>query len=61
MSYKVEVVIERDEFGYYAYTPELSGCQSQGDTLEEVTATIEEAVALYLEVAAKTSRTLQED
>lgn len=25
------------------------GCQSQGDTLEEVTANIEEALELYLE------------
>lgn len=50
MSYKVSVVIEKDEHGYYAYAPELEGCQSQGDTLEDVTANIEEAIALYLEV-----------
>ncbi len=36
MSYKVSVVIEKDEYGYYAYCPELEGCQSQGDSLKEV-------------------------
>ena len=27
---KVSVVIEKDEHGYYAFSPELEGCQSQG-------------------------------
>ena len=49
MSYKVSIVIEKDEFGYYAYCPELKGCQTQGDSLEEVTENIREAVELYLE------------
>ncbi len=30
---KVTVI---DEFGYYAYCPELKGCHTQGDTLDEV-------------------------
>jgi len=49
MSYKVSVVIEKDENGYYAYSPELEGCQSQGDTFEEVLKNIKEAIELYLE------------
>jgi hypothetical protein len=49
MSYKVSVVIEKDEYGYYAYSPELEGCQSQGDTFEEVMENIREAIELYLE------------
>ena len=49
MSYKVSVVIEKDEKGYYAYSPELDGCQSQGGSLEEVMANMKEAVALYLD------------
>jgi predicted RNase H-like HicB family nuclease len=49
MSYKVSIVIEKDEFGYYAYSPELEGCQSQGNSFEEVMANIKEAVELYLE------------
>jgi len=49
MSYKVNVVIEKDDYGYYAYCPELEGCQTQGDTLEEVITNIKEAIELYLE------------
>jgi predicted RNase H-like HicB family nuclease len=49
MSQKISVVIEKDAEGYYAYCPELSGCQSQGDTFEEVLANIREAAELYLE------------
>jgi predicted RNase H-like HicB family nuclease len=49
MSYKISVVIEKDEHGYYAFCPELEGCQSQGESLEEVMSNIREAVELYLE------------
>lgn len=49
MTYKVSIVVEQDEFGYYAYTPELKGCQSQGDTFEEIMVNIKEAIELYLE------------
>jgi predicted RNase H-like HicB family nuclease len=49
MSYKISAVIEKDDFGYYAYCPELKGCQTQGDTFEEALANIKEAVELYLE------------
>ena len=53
MSYKVSIVIEKDEHGYYAYCPELEGCQSQGDSIEEVIANIKEAVELYLETLSE--------
>ena len=49
MSHKVNVVIEKDEHGYYAYCPELEGCQTQGDSLEEILGNIKEAITLYLE------------
>ena len=49
MHRKISIVIEKDENGYYAYSPELPGCQTQGDTFEEVKANIDEAVALYFE------------
>ncbi len=49
MNYKVSVVIEKDEYGYYAYCPELEGCQTQGDSVEEAMANIKEAIELYLE------------
>lgn len=47
--YKVSVVIEKDEYGYYAYCPELEGCQTQGDSLEGVLSNVKEAIELYLE------------
>jgi predicted RNase H-like HicB family nuclease len=49
MSNKVNVIIEKDDHGYYAYCPELEGCQSQGDTFEEVLENIKEAIELYVE------------
>ena len=42
MTYKLSTVIEKDKYGYYAYCPELKGCQTQGDTLDEVNANIKE-------------------
>lgn len=53
MSYKVSVVIEKDEHGYYAYCPELEGCQSQGDSFEEVITNIKEAIEFYLETLSE--------
>lgn len=49
MTRKASVVIEKDEHGFYAWCPELKGCQSQGDTLEEAVANVKEAIELYLE------------
>ena len=46
---KVSVVIQKDEHGYYAFCPELKGCHTQGDSLDEVLRNIKEAVSLYLE------------
>jgi len=49
MARKASVIIEKDEHGYYAWCPELKGCQSQGASLEETLANIREAIELYLE------------
>ena len=49
MNYKISVVFEKDEHGYYVYAPELPGCHSQGDTFEEAEENIKEAIDLYLE------------
>ncbi len=56
MTYKVSVIIEKDEYGYYAFCPELEGCQTQGDSLDEVIANIKEAVELYLETLSEDER-----
>jgi predicted RNase H-like HicB family nuclease len=44
------VILEReDDGGYHAFAPALKGCHSQGDTLEEARANIQEAMEAYLE------------
>ncbi len=53
MSQKVSVVIEKDEHGYYAYCPEFEGCQTQGDTIDDVMANIKEAIELYIETLSE--------
>lgn len=46
---RLNIIIEKDEDGYYAYCPDLEGCQTQGNSLDEVTENIKEAIELYLE------------
>ena len=43
------VVIEKGERNYSAYVPDLPGCVSVGDTLEQVKAGIREAIEFHLE------------
>jgi predicted RNase H-like HicB family nuclease len=44
------VVIERDEDGYYiGEVPQLKGCYSQGETLDELMVNIKEVIELCLE------------
>ena len=45
------VLIEQDEDGIYvASVPELPGCHTQAETLDELNRRIKEAIELYLEV-----------
>jgi predicted RNase H-like HicB family nuclease len=47
---KYVYVIERAADGSYsAYVPDLPGCTSCGDTVDELKQNIREAVALYIE------------
>ena len=48
---KVDVIIEKDENGYYvAEVPAFPGCFSQGKTLEESKKNIKEAIQGWIEV-----------
>jgi predicted RNase H-like HicB family nuclease len=40
------------EGGYVAFIPALSGCHTQGETLEETKRNVREAIAVYLESLA---------
>lgn len=47
---KYRVLIEQDEDGVFvAEVPSLPGCISQGQTREEATENVKEAIALYIE------------
>ena len=46
---KASIIIEKDQYGYYAFCPELKGCHTQGNSMEEVLDNIREAIELYLE------------
>ncbi|MFB8795293.1 MAG: type II toxin-antitoxin system HicB family antitoxin [Microcoleus sp.] len=49
----IKVVLEpSDEGGYTVYVPSLSGCISEGETIDEALANIQEAIELYLEQMA---------
>ena len=43
------VVFERGESNYSAYVPDLPGCISVGESLEDIERNIREAIALYLD------------
>lgn len=47
---KLKIILQQDEDGRYnACCPELRGCHSYGDTVEEALKNIREAIELYLE------------
>ena len=52
-NYKISVVVEKDEDGYYVYCPELQGCYSQGETYEEAIENIKDAIKLHIEADAE--------
>jgi predicted RNase H-like HicB family nuclease len=49
MTRKLTAIIEEDKNGVFAYCPELKGCHTQGDSVEEALANLREAAELYLE------------
>lgn len=50
MSRRYTVIFEtQPDGGYHATCPVLPGCHSEGDTLEEATANIREAIEVYVE------------
>jgi predicted RNase H-like HicB family nuclease len=47
---KLQIILEPSEEGGYTVTvPALPGCISEGDSLDEAVANIQEAIELYLE------------
>jgi predicted RNase H-like HicB family nuclease len=51
MKAKFNVLVERDEDGYYVATvPSLLGCHTQAKSLDDLIERAKEAIELYLEV-----------
>ena len=51
-SFSYEIVLEREEdplAGYSVYCPSLPGCFSNGGTMAEAKANMQEAISLYVE------------
>ena len=55
MTYTV-VIHKAEEGGYWAEVPAVSGCLSQGETIDEVMENIREALAGCVETLAKRKR-----
>ena len=49
MGYRVSVVVLKDSHGYYAFSPEIEGCQTTGETLEDVFERTKDTIKQYLE------------
>ena len=60
MPRQFDVVIERDEEGYYvASVPQLPGCHTQAKSLDEVMERIREAAELCLDVAGAPEQAIE--
>jgi predicted RNase H-like HicB family nuclease len=60
VSKQFDVVIERDQEGYYvASVPQLPPCHTQARSLDEVMERIREAIELCLEVEGAPEQTLE--
>ena len=47
--YRMSVIVEKDQDGYFVFCPELQGCYTQGDTYEEAMENIKDAIRLHIE------------
>lgn len=60
MAREFDVVVERDEEGYYvASVPALRGCHTQAKSLDELMSRIQEAIELCLEVEGEPPQRLK--
>ena len=59
LPYRIELIREDDET-WFARVPELPGCITEGDTAEEAAEMIQEAMALWIELAIEDDRKIPE-
>ena len=56
MSVYTAIVHEAAEGGYWAEVPDLPGCVTEADTLDELKEMLKDAITGYLEVAREDAR-----
>ena len=49
VNYHISVIVEKDKDGYFAFSPDLKGCYTQGESYEEVIENIRDAIRLHIE------------
>jgi predicted RNase H-like HicB family nuclease len=60
MNFNIKIIIQKEESNwYYASCPDLPGCFSNWETIEECQTNIREAVYLYLESLKELSKDKQ--
>lgn len=47
---RFDVILHKEDSGYWAEVPALKGCYTQGGTIEEIKANIKEAITAWLSV-----------
>ncbi|MGI2907892.1 type II toxin-antitoxin system HicB family antitoxin [Tolypothrix sp. VBCCA 56010] len=55
------IIHPAEEGGYWAEVPALPGCITEGDTIEEVSANLKDAIEGWLEVASSSHKLGQSD
>ena len=60
MSYAYPAVFEKDGDGYFVFFPDLKGCHTYAETMEEAALNAKEALELYIEVFLEDKRPLPE-
>jgi predicted RNase H-like HicB family nuclease len=57
---KYTIIIEKTKTGYSAYVPDLPGCITVGDTIDQVKDHMKEAIQLYIEELKLTGQKIPE-
>ena len=60
LPYRMEIVPDLEEGGYAVYWPELPGCVTCGDTLEDAVRNADDAKNVWLEAALEDGLTIPE-
>lgn len=47
---KFDVILHKEDNGYWAEVPALKGCYTQGETVEEIRENIKDAITAWLSV-----------